>query len=118
MLPFFYVFYRFGRGVWGSLKDPEFDALFSLVIIILGSGAVFYHFNEGWSWLDSLYFSVATLTTVGYGDFAPHTVAGKVFTMFYLLIGIGVLLGFINFVAQRAVDEQKGKGLLPWIGRK
>ncbi len=118
MIPFLYIFYRFGRGIWSSFKDPEFEALFSLLLITLGSGAYFYHSIEGWSWLDSLYFSVTTLTTVGYGDFAPHTDAGKLFTIAYLLVGIGILLSFINYVAEQAIEEHKNKGFLPWRNKK
>ena len=61
---------------------------------------IFYHGVEGWGWLDSLYFSVITLTTVGYGDFAPKTDAGKVFTIIYILVGLGILAGFISLMAQ------------------
>ena len=50
--------------------------------------------------LDSLYFSVITLTTVGYGDFAPTTGAGKLFTVFYVLIGMGILASFLNMLAR------------------
>jgi len=112
MLPFFYMFYRFGRSIWSALKDPEFEALFTLVAILLISGMFFYHSIEGWSYLNSLYFSVTTLTTVGYGDFSPHTDAGKIFTMIYLFIGIGILLSFLNVVAQQTVIENKNGKLL------
>jgi voltage-gated potassium channel len=112
------MFYRFGRGIWSSLKDPEFEALFSTLVITLGAGATFYHYNEGWSWLDSVYFSVTTLTTVGYGDFVPHTAAGKLFTIAYLFVGIGILLAFINYVAENAIEERKKKGFLPWRNKK
>lgn len=112
MLPFFYMFYRFGRSIWSALKDPEFEALFTLVAILLLSGMFFYHSVEGWSYLNSLYFSVTTLTTVGYGDFSPHTDAGKIFTMIYLFIGIGILLSFLNVVAQQTVIENKSSKLL------
>ena len=118
MLAFLFTFYRFGRGVWNAFKDPEFEALFTLVIITLASGMFFYHGVEGWSWLDSLYFSVTTLTTVGYGDLSPHTAMGKIFTIAYLFIGIGVLLGFINLVAEHAVSEGKEHGFLPWRKKK
>lgn len=118
MFPFFYLFYRFGRGVWKSFKDPEFRAMFWLVVVILASGTYFYHAIEQWSWLNSLYFSVTTLTTVGYGDFSPHTDAGKVFTIVYLFVGIGVLLSFMTYVADHALEEQRGRSLLPWRNRK
>lgn len=100
--------------MWISFKDPEFEALATLAVITLGIGTVFYHGVEGWSWLDSLFFSVTALTTVGYGNLVPHTDMGKLFTIAYLFIGIGVLLGFINFVAQNAIDEHKGSNIFPW----
>ena len=67
-------------------------------IIILGIGTVIYHLLEGWTWLDSFYFSVITLTTVGYGDFSPQTTGGKLFTVFYILVGLGMILAFIHTV--------------------
>jgi voltage-gated potassium channel len=59
-----------------------------IVVIILLLGMVFYHFIEGWRYLDALYFSSTTLAAVGYGDFFPKTDIGKIFTIFYLFIGI------------------------------
>jgi len=64
--------------------------------LVLLNGTIVYHFVEGWKWLDSLYFSVITLTTVGYGDFSPQTNFGKIFTIIYILTGIGIIFGFIN----------------------
>jgi len=81
-----------------GFRNHEFQVLFSLTIFILTLGTVVYHRVENWNWLDSLYFSVTTLTTVGLGDFAPRTEIGKVFTIFYIFIGIGVILSFINAV--------------------
>jgi len=58
-----------------------------------------------WTWVESLYFCVVTLTTVGYGDFSPKTTFTKWFTCFYILIGIasiGVALGIVtSFLLQR-----------------
>lgn len=65
-------------------------------IITLGIGSFFYHVVEGWSWINSIYFSVITLTTVGYGDFHPLTNSGKIFTIFYVLMGVGLMLSFIT----------------------
>ncbi len=108
MIPFFVVLIRFVRALWRSLKDPEFQALFFLVVVMLALGSWFYSRAEGWSLLDSLYFSVITLTTVGYGDFSPSTAAGKIFTIFYIFVGIGIILGFVNLVAERAMKQRGG----------
>lgn len=72
--------------------------------IYLALGAVFYSIVEKWSLFDSLYFSVITVATVGYGDLTPNTVLGKTFTMFYLFIGIGLFVYVANtFLRYRAM---------------
>lgn len=65
---------------------------------MLSFGSIFYHFVEGWSWIDSIYFSFISLTTVGFGDITPNTDVGKVFTIFYLTVGIGLILSFIDIL--------------------
>jgi len=105
MIPLLITFYRFGRSIKIALKDPAFEALLTLLVILISSGTLFYHDVEGWRWLDALYFSVVTITTVGYGDLSPHTDIGKVFTMVYLLVGIGVLLGFVNLITHHTVEQ-------------
>ena len=98
--PLWMVLARFWQTVRTLTRNPETRGLVYLVVVILLSGMVFYHYVEGWRWLDALYFSVITLTTVGYGDFAPKTDAGKLFTIVYIFIGLGILAGFITAVAQ------------------
>ena len=105
MVSFVAVLVRFVRAVWQSWRDPEFRGLFTLVLVTLLSGTLFYRQVEGWSLLDSLYFSVVTLTTVGYGDLSPSTAAGKVFTILYIFVG----LGFVNAVAERSLERRRDR---------
>ena len=77
-------------------------------------GTVFYHIIEKWSWVNSYYFSVVSLTTVGYGDLAPTTNAGKIFTTFYLIIGISIIAALLNnilknFIYKREIRKDKTK---------
>lgn len=60
-----------------------------LVMLVLG-GTVFFHYIEGWSWLDSYFFTVVTLSTVGYGHLVPATAAGKIGTTIFIFVGLGV----------------------------
>ena len=87
--------------------EHRFNILISTVIITLLIGTLFYNFVEGWNVLDSMYFSVITLTTVGYGDLAPITDAGKIFTSFYVLIGIGIIFAFIRASTMRRINRKR-----------
>ena len=86
----------FFNTVLTFLRNREYRDLLYTTSVVLLIGTMAYHFIEGWSIVDSLYFSVVTLTTVGFGDFAPKTDAGKLFTVLYIVMGIGVILTFIN----------------------
>jgi ribonucleotide reductase beta subunit family protein with ferritin-like domain len=91
------------RAILDFFKDRIYRNLSISTLLVLVNGTIVYHFVEGWRWLDSLYFSVITLTTVGYGDLSPQTDFGKIFTIIYILTGIGIIFGFINtFYLQRS----------------
>jgi len=107
MEPLFDLIKKVLSPIVDLLKQHEFMVLFSLVSITLVTGTFFYHTVEGLRYLDALYLSVITLTTVGYGDIAPHTDAGKIFTMIYLIVGVGIILGFVNFIAEHAREKSK-----------
>lgn len=107
MLPFFLALRQFGRALRHSWQDPAFQLLATVTGIVLAIGTIFYHWIEGWRWLDSLYFCVITLATVGYGDFSPKTDAGKIFTMFYVFIGIGLLIGVFTKLAEALLTMQQ-----------
>ena len=68
--------------------------------MLLAVGTIVYSILEGWSLLDSLYFSVVTLATVGYGDLTPTTDIAKLFTIGYILTGIGIVAAFASEVAK------------------
>ena len=105
MIAFLLAVLELFRTLWRGLKDPEFRALLFLVVLLVVAGTVFYSRIEGWSLLDSAFFSLITLTTVGYGDMVPTTPISKIFTMIYLVAGISVLLGFLNKVGGMVVKR-------------
>ncbi len=92
---------RVRRGAWQALKEPETRGLVYTTVFVVIAGMVFYRVVENWSWVDALYFTVVTLTTVGYGDLTPQTSGGKLFTVFYILVGLGILGGFIALIADQ-----------------
>lgn len=72
----------------GLTLGQKLEVEIAIVIIILIIGMFFYHYAEGWRYLDAIYFCSTTLAAVGYGDFLPRTDIGKIFTIFYQFIGI------------------------------
>lgn len=86
-----------------SDKDSRPVLLWALGTLLLGTFV--YHRLEGWSYLDSLYFCVISLATIGYGDLTPTTPEAKLFTIFYVINGIVILLAFFDRV--RVVRLQK-----------
>ena len=91
------------KTIISFLRDKEYRSLWMSTNVILAIGTVVYHYVEDWTWIDSFYFSVITLTTIGYGDFSPSTMAGKIFTLFYILIGLGIILSFIKLLSAKAI---------------
>lgn len=105
MLSFFYTLTHFLSTIKILAKDKEFKGLAGFAILLLLTGMLFYNQVEGWSLLDSLYFSATTLTTVGLGDLHPITPFGKIFTIIYIFLGIGVILAFVNALAHHTSKE-------------
>ena len=81
--------------------------LLLIVFIILGTYA--YHQAEGWNYLNSLYFVVITITTIGQGDFVPQTTAGKIFTMFFSFFGITIAFYLFSVMGSHLFKKHLGR---------
>lgn len=80
--------------------------LSTLPAIIIG-GTVFFHLVEGWSWLDSYFFTVITLSTVGYGSLVPATAAGKIGTTLFIFVGLGVFAIAVQQIGAFAMRKRE-----------
>jgi hypothetical protein len=78
------------------LTDRDSRPVLYYALAILVGGALFYHYVEGWSLLDSFYFCIVSLATVGYGDLTPSSPGARLFTIFYLINGIVILLALFD----------------------
>jgi voltage-gated potassium channel len=74
------------------------------LLIILAVGTLGYMLIEKWSFLDALYMTVITISTVGYREVGIPSDAGKIFTIFVIFTGIGILFYFLGSIAQAMVE--------------
>ena len=105
------------RAFRAMLSDPESKVLALAAIGVIAIGTVAYVILEHWSVLDAVYFCVVTLATVGYGDLHPTTDAGKLFTILYILSGLGIIAGFITELAKHrrllGPEIAEGQSMMP-----
>lgn len=60
------------------------------LLLVVGAGTVFFRFSEDWSWLDSYFFTVVTISTVGYGELVPQTPVGRIGTTVLIFFGLAI----------------------------
>jgi len=96
-----------------------FEKINSKIIVAISAlftwmamGTALFHHLERWSWVQAFYFSVATITTVGYGDLYPTTDLSRIFVSFYIISGVSIAIASLtvigsSFLAQREKDLEK-----------
>ena len=90
--------------VW---KDIEFRILFALILLLLFTGTIFYSEVEGHTIIDSLFFSVMIMSTIGNENITLTTSGAKIFTIVFAFISIGVFIALGSKVAFIFVDRSK-----------
>ena len=77
-----------------------------LISIVFFSGAIGYWIIEGWPFLDALFESAITISTVGYGIPEDVSDAGKVFSMILIFAGISVVLYGVSALTQFIIEGE------------
>jgi voltage-gated potassium channel len=80
--------------------------LSGLLIFILCAGVLGYHYIEGWPLFDSLYMTVITLATVGYGETHPLSMPGRVFTIFLILSGMSIIFYALTEITTFVIEGE------------
>jgi len=83
----------------------------AILIIFIFLGSLGYVWIEDWSYFDALWMTVITLTTVGYSEVRPLTQAGRVYSMFLMLAGIGIMFYIITGLAKLIVEGEIRRAL-------
>ncbi len=103
---------RFYRAFIIAKEELVLFTFVSLILLYLSAVGIYYFENSAQpeqfkSVFHSLWWSVATLTTVGYGDIYPITAGGRIFTFCVLMIGLGVVAVPAGLVASALSQARK-----------
>jgi len=92
---------------------PERRLLTSVLLLLslLVLGIVGYMLIERWSFLDALYMTVTTVTTVGFREVKPLSDEGRIFTVFLILFGVGVAFYILTSLVALVVEGDLGLAL-------
>ncbi|MGD9680235.1 MAG: TrkA family potassium uptake protein [Candidatus Obscuribacterales bacterium] len=90
-------------------KYRRFVSDFIKLLLLVVFGTVGFMLVERWSFLDSLYMTVITLTTVGYGEVYPLDTNGKIYAVVLILIGAGVVLYILGDMVELLIDINLGR---------
>lgn len=104
------------KSAFGMIKEELIVFLIATICLLYVSSVGIYYFENPAqpdkfnSVFHSMWWSVATLTTVGYGDVYPITVGGKIFTFFILILGLGIIAvptGLIASALTKSVEIER-----------
>ena len=73
---------------------------------VIAIGTVFFHYVEGWSWIDAYFFTVVTLSTVGYGSLVPATPLGKIAATVLIFAGLGIFAAAIQHFSNMTLTNR------------
>ncbi|KAK8521901.1 hypothetical protein V6N13_021972 [Hibiscus sabdariffa] len=85
-----------------------------VVVLCIGIGSLMLYFVEGLDWIDSFYLSVMSVTTVGYGDRAFKTLAGRLFAGVWLLFSTLAVARSFLYLAEARVDKRHRR-IAKWV---
>ncbi len=82
-------------------------SLFVVLAVLISFGTLVFHELEGWSYIDSFYFTGITLTTIGYGDLIPTHDISKLVTVGFALSGVAIFLYALGVIATHYFQKEQ-----------
>ncbi|NCX93485.1 MAG: hypothetical protein EBX40_02270 [Gammaproteobacteria bacterium] len=89
---------------------------FSLIYGVVGSYLLRAQFHGIKSWIDAIYYTIVTYTTLGYGDIYPMTENGKVFTCSMIIVGVCSFLATLTLIVGPLIQKRM-QGVVKMVGQ-
>lgn len=84
----------------------QFSYSILLILAVIFTGTTGYVLIEGWAFLDALYMTIITITTVGYREVHALSGRGMIFTIFLIVFGVGTILYTLNNAAKVVIEGE------------
>lgn len=81
------------------------STLFALIV----GGTFLFHWLEPFTWIQSFYFTVTTMTTVGYGDLTPSNDTTRLFVSFYILVAVSLYVSLITHFGSHYLEFRESR---------
>lgn len=99
-----------GKGMW---PPRHFLIIVTLLVFTVAAGTIGFELIEGWGFMDALYMTVITISTVGYQEIRPLGEAGRVFNMVLIFFGLGtttyVAASVVRFMVEGRIRAIMGR---------
>ncbi|MBI3210525.1 MAG: potassium channel protein [Candidatus Solibacter usitatus] len=76
--------------------------------VVFAIGTCGFVYLENYPWLDAFYMTLTTITTIGYGEIHPLSPRGRLFNVFLIIIGVGIMFQAVGLVAQIVLEREFG----------
>lgn len=101
---------------WKYWKKRSYTAGMVLLLVFIGTMVMWLH--EEWTFIQALYFTIVTVTTVGFGDLEPVKHGSKVFLIFFIPMSVCVVAGALGSLGAIAIEMEADKKKLESLNRK
>ncbi len=92
------------RGFWNSAIGRRIVVIAAISVAILGFGTTGYMWLQHYTFIEALYMTVITLSTVGFSEVRPLDTAGRIFTIVLIFTGAGFVAFALAYVSQIVLD--------------
>ena len=86
--------------------NKRLTVAFSILFLTLVTGSAGYHFIEGFDYFKSLYLTIVTISTVGYGDVYARSTGGMIFALVLIIAGVGTMFYTVSLFAETLVENR------------